>query len=65
VTLLRNLYGYLASFAAVEGLSTGREAMRRLMECLPEVARGRFFDEEVARKAARLPGPFRRHEDVP
>jgi hypothetical protein len=59
VTLLRNLYGYASSFAALEGLSTEREVLRRLAECFPEVARGRLFDAEVARKFARLPRAYR------
>jgi hypothetical protein len=46
LTLLRNIYGYASSFAALEGLSTEREVLRRLAECFPEVARGRLFDVE-------------------
>lgn len=61
-TLLRALYGYLSSFAAVEGLSGERAALRRLGECLPEVAHGRLFDNEIARKLARLPKAYRLRE---
>lgn len=59
LTYLRALRGYLASFAAIEGVSTEAEALRRLEVSLPEVARGRLFSADVARKAARLPKEYR------
>jgi hypothetical protein len=62
ITLLRALYGYLTSFAAVEGMSSEREALWRLEECLPEVARDRDFVNEIARKAARLPKAYRERQ---
>lgn len=62
-TLLRNLYGYLSSFAGVEGLSTERAALRRVLECLPEVDRGRSFEAEARKKAARLPKAYRLREN--
>jgi len=58
-TYLRALYGYLSSFASIEGLSGERETLRRLLECLPEVSRGRDFAVEAARKVARLPRAYR------
>lgn len=59
LTTLRALRGYLASFAAIEGVSTEAEALRRLGGSLPVVARGRLFSADVARKAARLPREYR------
>lgn len=64
LTLLRNQYGYLTSFAAIEGLSDERDALRRLAARLSEVRRGRVFAEEVRRKTARLPKAFRLPEAV-
>lgn len=59
LTTLRALRGYLASFAAIEGVTTEAEALRRLGLSLPEVARGRRFADDVARKRARLPKDYR------
>ena len=61
-TLLRSVYGYLTSFAGVEGLSTAHATLRRVLECLPEVDRGRSFEDEAKRKAARLPKTYRQRE---
>jgi hypothetical protein len=61
-SLLRTVYGYLTSFAGVEGLSTAHATVRRILECLPEVDRGRSFENEARRKAARLPKAYRHRE---
>ena len=58
-TILRTMRGYLTSFAAIEGVTSEREALWRLEESLPEVARGRKFEEDVVRKVARLPRGYR------
>jgi len=64
LTVLRALYGYLSSFAAMEGVLSEREALRRLGVSLPEVARDRLFEDEIARKVARLPKAYRLREAV-
>ncbi len=59
LTTLRALRGYLVTFAAIEGVTTEAEALKRLGASLHEVARGRLFASDVARRAARLPKDYR------
>ncbi len=57
--VLQGSRGYLTTFAAMEGVATEAEALARIGECLGEVAHGRRFEDDVARKAARLPKAYR------
>lgn len=59
VRLLRSVFGYLTSLAAIDGEWQLAGLLRGLPGGLAEVARGRLFSDEVERKRSRLPRSVR------
>ena len=64
LTNLRAQRGYLVTWAAIEGVRTEAEALKRLEASLHEVARGRVFAKDVERRAARLPKHYRHRQSA-